>query len=736
MRSGLIKGVTLTSMLLATLQANAAVKCDYSIENEWETGFVGAIQLKNTGETLIDGWQVSWQYLDGSTVSSAWNSTFSGNSPYLASNLVWNNLIQPGETITFGIQGEKGIPNKAASTPKISGEICTREANNSAPMTSFTIIESGLDISFDASATRDADGDELTYSWDFGDETLGEGVNTEHSFSSLGSYIVTLTVSDGLVIDEHSIELNIKSLVPNQAPLASFNTIHDGLALSFNASNSSDPEGDALSYLWSFGDGTSQSGINTYHQYAAHGLYTVTLNVSDGSSNTQIRTELLVTYDGATGQHVANPFLGTTSYINPDYAKFVDASMALESAPHLQAKMAQVKQQATAVWLDRIDAIYGGEINSGRLSLEQHFDNALAQKRVGVPITVSIVVYNLPDRDCAALASNGTLNAAEGGLEIYKHDYIDTIANIAAAPRFEDLRIIAVIEPDSLPNLVTNTRVLKCGIVNSNGTYVEGVQYALSRFSRLDNVYSYLDIAHSGWLGWDTNMRGAIDLYTSVVAGVADGDMSVLDGFISNVANYTPAEEIFLPDPEFDFDGDFMGIKSSSYYEWNPVFDEKDFAQSLHAEFVAKGFPTSLAMLIDTSRNGWGASDRPTSPNEDASNEDQYVMDSKLDRRAHRGNWCNSSGAGIGARPETLPFGSTSVIQAYVWIKPPGESDGTSDASQTTPDEEGKSFDPMCSPEFTTSGGVLTGAMNGAPSAGAWFHEQFKMLVENAHPEL
>ena len=218
--------------------------------------------------------------------------------------------------------------------------------------------------------------------------------------------------------------------------------------------------------------------------------------------------------------------------------------------------------------------------------------------------------------------------------------------------------------------------------------------------------------------------------------GVAGGDMTVLDGFITNVSNYTPTEEIFLPDPEFDFDGNYIGIKSSSYYEWNPVFDEKDFAESLHASFVAQGFPEKLGMIIDTSRNGWGADDRPGGANDNAANENQYVIDSKLDRRKHRGNWCNASGAGIGARPQSLPYGNNSVIDAFVWIKPPGESDGTSDETQTEPDDEGKSFDAMCSPDHITSGGVLTGAMADAPSAGAWFPAQFKMLVENAYPAL
>ena len=70
-------------------------------------------------------------------------------------------------------------------------------------------------------------------------------------------------------------------------------------------------------------------------------------------------------------------------------------------------------------------------------------------------------------------------------------------------------------------------------------------------------------------------------------------------------------------------------------------------------------------------------------------------------------------------------------------MKPPGESDGTSDASQTTPDPEGKRYDPNCDP---TKNGTMTGAptnaLPNAPSAGSWFPAEFRMLVENAYPAI
>jgi endoglucanase len=68
---------------------------------------------------------------------------------------------------------------------------------NSAPVAGFTTTTSFLTASFDASASSDADGDNLTYQWDFGDGNSASGVTSSHTYSSAGDWSVTLTVSDG-----------------------------------------------------------------------------------------------------------------------------------------------------------------------------------------------------------------------------------------------------------------------------------------------------------------------------------------------------------------------------------------------------------------------------------------------------------------------------------------------------------------------------------------------------------
>ena len=74
--------------------------------------------------------------------------------------------------------------------------------------------------------------------------------------------------------------------------------------------------------------------------------------------------------------------------------------------------------------------------------------NALAEIRkanqagANPPNAGIFVVYDLPDRDCAAAASNGEYSIADGGVAKYKA-YIDAIVEVVKA--YSDTRILLVI---------------------------------------------------------------------------------------------------------------------------------------------------------------------------------------------------------------------------------------------------------------------------------------------------
>ena len=422
--------------------------------------------------------------------------------------------------------------------------------------------------------------------------------------------------------------------------------------------------------------------------------------------------------------HVDNPFSGATWYVNDMWAANVEAA-AQRAGGTLGSQMLSVAEESTFVWMDRISAIGGNVDGPG---LRYHLDAALEQQQGDTPIVFGLVIYDLPGRDCYALASNGELPATSAGMTRYKTEYIDPIADLLAEPQYEDIRIAAVIEPDSLPNLVTNISDSKCA--EAAPYYREGVKYALDELHAIPNVYTYVDAAHSGWLGWDSNLGPAIQEFAEVARSTRAGYASI-DGFVTNTANSTPLVEPFLPDSGLNVGGN--PLRSASFYEWNPYFDEADFTAAFYDKAVAAGFPSTLGMLVDTSRNGWGGPDRPTAAST-STNLNTYVTESKVDGRTHRGAWCNPLGAGIGERPVASPSGYPHM-DAFVWVKPPGESDGS---SKEIPNDEGKGFDRMCDPTFQASklGGAYTGATPDAPVSGKWFEAQFATLVANAYPAI
>ena len=88
------------------------------------------------------------------------------------------------------------------------------------------------------------------------------------------------------------------------------------------------------------------------------------------------------------------------------------------------------------------------------------------------------------------------------------------------------------------------------------------------------------------------------------------------------------------------------------------------------------------------------------------------------DIRQQWGDWCNIKGAGFGIRPTTNT--GSAYIDSIVWVKPGGESDGTSNSSAPR-------YDSTCS---------LSDADQPSPQAGTWFQEYFETLVTKANPPL
>ncbi|MDT0346387.1 glycoside hydrolase family 6 protein [Streptomyces litchfieldiae] len=406
-----------------------------------------------------------------------------------------------------------------------------------------------------------------------------------------------------------------------------------------------------------------------------------------------------------------NPYAGAKVYVNPVWS----ANAVGEPGG------AAVADQPTAVWLEHIAEIQDA---GGGMGLRDHLDEALAH---GADL-VQLVLRDLPGRDCEKLVSDSELGPDEIGR--YQTEFIDPIVEILADPDYADLRVVAVVEPGAVATLVTHTSprpsaTPQCDQMKANGNYLRGIGYALDRLATLPNAYSYLDIGHHASLGWDDNLGPAADLLAqaATTSGASPADVH---GIIANVANYSVLHEGF-----FDVDDVISGqpVRISRWVDWNRYIDEVPYALAFRDELIDRGFAPDIGVLVDTSRNGWGGPDRPTGPGT-STDVNTYVNQSRLDRRTTAASWCNVAKAGLGERPAAAPAPG---IDAYVWAKPPGESDGSPDNGDGG---GGMGGDRMCAEYAWFPGQPPTDALPGGPPAGEWFPEHFARLLANAWPPL
>ncbi|MCZ2808295.1 MAG: PKD domain-containing protein, partial [Candidatus Bathyarchaeota archaeon] len=196
-------------------------------------------------------------------------------------------------TVTLTVTDDDGATDTAEATKTVL---------NQSPVASFTESDHTVDTSetihFDASDSNDPDGTIVSYSWDFGDGNTATGVEADHAYEDDGVYTVTLTVIDD---DDATGSATATKNVLNRPPIASFTEnatiVSKDEAIHFDASESHDPDGTIVNYLWDFGDGNTTTGVTSDHAYSEDGNYTVTLTVTDddGASASLVAAKIVET---------------------------------------------------------------------------------------------------------------------------------------------------------------------------------------------------------------------------------------------------------------------------------------------------------------------------------------------------------------------------------------------------------------------------------------------------------
>ena len=353
-----------------------------------------------------------------------------------------------------------------------------------------------------------------------------------------------------------------------------------------------------------------------------------------------------------------------------------------------------------------------------------------------------LAAFNRPYRDCAGFSGGGAKDTVA---------YQAWIDGFAAGIGNE--RAVVILEPDSTGILPNNTSLngtqdwCRPTVTDGRGNTVMApgatpdeayaqVGYAVRRLRKdAPNAWVYLDGAHADWL---TVGEAAYRLWKSGVLGS--------QGFATNVSNFrsTPHSIAYgtwiskciyyateldeakgTPSAFRRCAGQPLGRKSEDPAGWAET--ERWYKAHVDAAGASRGIASLAHFVIDTSRNGRGPLiiDRYGNP--------PYNQPPSVLAGLGIGAWCNPPGMGVGLRPTTDT--GVPLVDAYLWIKTVGESDGSCDIaggvrawdySQYNPwglaGDGQKHFDP------------LWGMVN--PAAGTWFPELALELALNANPPL
>jgi PKD repeat protein len=195
---------------------------------------------------------------------------------------------------TFASFGEYNVTLKVVdSIYEWDTDVCTVYVTDSPPTASFAYspesptIESDIQFS---DLSSDLDGPLTSWFWEFGDGVTSQETNPVHRYSRKGEYAMNLTVKD----EAGNINVTSETIfVANIPPVARFRVtptnVEPGDVVYF-WDESSDREGEDMTYEWDFGDGKASNDRNPVHVYAESGSYEATLAVTDDEGASDMST--------------------------------------------------------------------------------------------------------------------------------------------------------------------------------------------------------------------------------------------------------------------------------------------------------------------------------------------------------------------------------------------------------------------------------------------------------------
>src|SRR5438477_3064908 len=214
---------------------------------------------------------------DGDTLTYAWNFGDGTSAVGRTATHIYRNNGQYHATLV--VTDSHDASDTAATTIPVA---------NAPPvitgLTTPSVVVLGTAASIQVSFSDPGVDDTLTASVDWADQSsspITPGTAT-HTYTTLGSYVVTVTVRDqdgGVAVKRAATAISVSS---NRAPHAHINGgvtgTQEGARVFYDATGSSDPDGDSLTYQWQFSDGSADvKGFAVEHTFIDQGKYVITL---------------------------------------------------------------------------------------------------------------------------------------------------------------------------------------------------------------------------------------------------------------------------------------------------------------------------------------------------------------------------------------------------------------------------------------------------------------------------
>ncbi len=401
----------------------------------------------------------------------------------------------------------------------------------------------------------------------------------------------------------------------------------------------------------------------------------------------------------------------------PPASGSIEQVMSLLEAGQPKKALLIAAMEATpqAVWLT------GGTPSEVISTVSATMQQARAERAVPV-----FVVYNIPGRDCGSYSAGGAQNTAA------YQAWIDAVTTAIGTEKS-----VILLEPDALANLPSDCgyNPAQVNIAQATADRYTQMNYAVTKLETGVGTSVYLDAGNSDW-------HSVGDMTMRLLAG----GLGSAQGFFSNVSNYRETDY----ETKFDTwisdcvafgantaDGGWRvghySYCASQYYSPLGTVNPGDittwvYSDQWYAQNLGTAVPTTH-FVIDTSRNGQGplnAAVYAAAP---------YNQPAAVVQTISNGSWCNPPARGLGLHPSIHT--GVPLLDAYLWVKTPGQSDGTCDAQggarawdYTLYTQPGWPADAAGQATFDPLWGLVD------PAAGAWFPQQALDLAKRANPKL